>query len=103
MQERFRVTVSDHLGRPADPGRLAAWLTRVAPRRIRGTVNVAIVSDRRVRALNYRYRGKDSTTDVLSFPAFARLKHPRALPRQTRPSSLEPRDPNAVLGDIVIA
>ena len=50
------------------PG-LARWLTAVAPARARGTVTVAIVSDARVRLLNRRYRGKNATTDVLSFPA----------------------------------
>ena len=50
------------------PG-LAAWLGSVAPGRARGTITVAVVPDRRVRALNRRYRRKDSATDVLSFPA----------------------------------
>ena len=50
------------------PG-LAAWLRRVAPARARGFVCVALVSDRRVRALNRAYRHKDYATDVLSFPA----------------------------------
>jgi len=48
---------------------LAAWLGSVAPTRARGTITVAVVPDRRVRALNRRYRRKDSPTDVLSFPA----------------------------------
>jgi probable rRNA maturation factor len=30
---------------------------------------VAIVSDRRMRALNRQFRGKDQATDVLSFPS----------------------------------
>ena len=50
------------------PG-LAAWLEQVAPGRARGGVTVAVVSDRRIRELNRQYRGKDSATDVLSFPA----------------------------------
>ena len=50
------------------PG-LAAWLEQVAPARARGGVTVAVVSDRRIRELNRQYRGKDSATDVLSFPA----------------------------------
>lgn len=33
-----------------------------------GTLSVAFVSDRRMRELNKFFRGKDSTTDVLSFP-----------------------------------
>jgi probable rRNA maturation factor len=31
-------------------------------------VTIAFVSDRKMRELNKRYRGKDKTTDVLSFP-----------------------------------
>ena len=50
------------------PG-LARWLASVAPSRARGTVTIAIVPDTRVRALNRRYRRKDKSTDVLSFPA----------------------------------
>jgi len=38
-----------------------------------GTVDVLITNDREMRVLNKRYRGKDSTTDVLSFPAAAGL------------------------------
>lgn len=50
------------------PG-LAAWLTAVAPARARGDVVIAIVDDRRIRALNRTFRGKHMATDVLSFPA----------------------------------
>jgi probable rRNA maturation factor len=69
------------------PG-LGAWLARVAPAGARGDVAIAIVSDARVRALNRKYRRKDSATDVLSFPA-----------GEPRTSNLEPRQ----IGDIVIA
>jgi probable rRNA maturation factor len=48
---------------------LGAWLSRTAPAAARGQVTVAIVSDRRMRALNRMFRGKDVVTDVLSFPA----------------------------------
>lgn len=47
---------------------LAGWLEKAAPRRARGEVTVALISDRRMRALNRVYRGKDYATDVLSFP-----------------------------------
>jgi probable rRNA maturation factor len=40
----------------------------VAPARARGTVTVALVSDREIQALNRRFRGLDKVTDVLSFP-----------------------------------
>jgi probable rRNA maturation factor len=48
---------------------LGAWLQRAAPASARGDVSIAVVSDRRMRALNRQFRGKDSATDVLSFPA----------------------------------
>jgi probable rRNA maturation factor len=41
---------------------------KVAPAGVAG-VTVAFVSDRRMRELNRRWRGKRGTTDVLSFPA----------------------------------
>jgi probable rRNA maturation factor len=48
-------------------------------------VNVALVTDARMRALNRRYRGLDGPTDVLAFPC----------------SGLQP--PAPLLGDIAIA
>jgi probable rRNA maturation factor len=36
-----------------------------------GSVALCLVSDRAMRALNRRYRGKDAPTDVLSFPSDA--------------------------------
>ena len=60
---------------------LGAWLARIAPRKARGALTVAIVSDGRIRTLNKRFRRVDKVTDVLSFPS----------------------DLPAYLGDIVIA
>jgi probable rRNA maturation factor len=51
---------------------LAPWLTKVAPATAKGDLSVAIVSDRRMRALNRQFRGKDAVTDVLSFPSETR-------------------------------
>lgn len=68
---------------------LASWLKKIAPARARGHVTVALVSDRRMRALNRQFRGRDYATDVLSFPADA-------------PTTLRAGDRN-FLGDIVIA
>jgi probable rRNA maturation factor len=82
---RLCVAIVDARGRPARVPGLAAWLAAVAPRRARGAVTIAIVSDARVRALNRTYRQKDYATDVLSFPAEQGV---------TRPP---------FLGDIVIA
>jgi probable rRNA maturation factor len=73
------------------PG-LGRWLASVAPARARGTMTIAIVPDGRVQQLNRRYRGTDSATDVLSFPASAdRLRRGR------------PPDERGYLGDVVIA
>jgi probable rRNA maturation factor len=74
---------------------LGAWLTRTAPATARGHVSVAIVSDRRMRALNRMFRGKDAATDVLSFPV-----QPEGEPPGGRHAAL--REPRS-LGDIVIA
>ena len=68
---------------------LARWLAAIAPGRARGDVTVAIVSDRRMRALNREFRGKDYATDVLSFPS-------------DRSTSLRASE-RGFLGDIVIA
>lgn len=68
---------------------LGPWLAKVAPAKARGDLSVAIVSDRRMRALNRQFRGKDSVTDVLSFPASQ--------------SALAAPSAAGFLGDIVIA
>lgn len=62
------------------PG-LGPWLAGIAPASARGDLCVALISDRRMRALNRQFRGKDYATDVLSFPS----------------------DERGFLGDIVIA
>ena len=84
---RLQVAVSDAHGRPLSPS-LGRWLAGIAPSSARGVVNIALVSDARVRALNRRYRGLDKTTDVLSFPTDSDVSRQAAPP---------------VLGDIVIA
>jgi len=89
---RLRVRISDERGRRARADGLGPWLARVAPARARGIVSVALVSDRRVRALNRSYRRQDYATDVLSFPASDTCT--------PAPYSLLPTH---FLGDIVIA
>ena len=90
-EQRLRVLVADAKGRPVAAPGLAAWLRRVAPARARGVVSVALVSDRKVRALNREYRRKDYATDVLSFP------------NPSEPSNPQSPIPHPFLGDIVIA
>ena len=115
---RLDVSVSDERGRAVAAPGLAAWLRRVAPAHARGVVSVALVSDRRVRALNRSYRRKDYATDVLSFPAHDETKRGRTpfstdtdRKRGTAPFRLanaesrptNPQSPIPFLGDIVIA
>jgi len=69
---------------------IARWLPRIAPASARGDLCVALVSDRRMRALNRQFRGKDRVTDVLSFPA-------------SDPSAPSAFFAAGFLGDIVIA
>jgi probable rRNA maturation factor len=85
------VTVSDGRGRPARAPGLAAWVVAAAPATARGEVGIALVGDRRMRALNRDFRGKDSITDVLSFPA------------GEGPATGAPGHDDPPLGDIVIA
>ena len=93
----LRITVSsDRPGRPA-PG-LGAWLRQVAPRGVRGEVAVAIVRDEIVRRLNRTYRGRNTPTDVLSFPSGAVPPARRRSDSRGKPLSI-----NTFLGDIVIA
>jgi probable rRNA maturation factor len=93
---RLRVSIVDDDGRPVGAAALAAWLERVAPARARGAVTVALVSDRRIRALNRRYRGVDASTDVLSFPSAQAPAPPVDAARGFSPA-------HGFLGDIVIA
>jgi probable rRNA maturation factor len=70
---------------------------------VRGEVAIALVSDRRMRALNHQYRGKDAATDVLSFAA--QTKQPAVDSGSRRTRVRTPRLPasGGHLGDIVIA
>jgi probable rRNA maturation factor len=90
----LHVRISDERGRPLRVDGLGPWLARIAPARARGVVSVALVSDRRVRALNRSYRRNNYATDVLSFPSGP------AAPGMSDPCSLIP---DHFLGDIVIA
>ena len=66
---RLTVVVTSPDGSTISPRGLASWLQQAAPRRARGEVTVALISDARMRALNRVFRGQDNATDVLSFPA----------------------------------
>jgi probable rRNA maturation factor len=89
-RSRLTVAVTDEQGRARARG-LGDWLRTVSPAAARGTVNIALVSDRRVRTLNRTYRGIDRPTDVLSFATADETE------RGAKPGAAE------FLGDIVIA
>jgi probable rRNA maturation factor len=99
------VTVSDGRGRPVRDGGLARWLSGVCPRRVRGDVAVALVTDAHIHKLNSQYRHKNAPTDVLSFPSdgvadrFPASGTPDPGSRTPDPGSRHPK----FLGDIVIA
>jgi probable rRNA maturation factor len=94
---RLRATVTDGRGRVVRDGGLSRWLASVAPRRLRGEVAIALVSNAQMRGLNRTYRRKDRPTDVLSFPVAGR--EPRTARRGQRAGTRDPR----FIGDIVIA
>jgi probable rRNA maturation factor len=88
-RRRLDVSVADGTGRQLRVPGLASWLMRAAPRSAHGSVTLALVGDRRVRALNRQYRGVDQVTDVLSFTAGSPAERLRGL--------------GPFLGDVVIA
>jgi probable rRNA maturation factor len=65
----FRKRVAGLSG--TELSRFVAQAKRVL--RLKGDVHVLVTSSREVRRLNRRFRAKDETTDVLSFPATASL------------------------------
>ena len=68
--DRLEVAVTDGRGKSHPLSRsLERWLERHAPRTARGSIAIALISDRRMRTLNRTFRGVDKATDVLSFPA----------------------------------
>ena len=66
---RLRVSVATPDGVNIGSRGLGPWLQRIAPASAKGDLSIALVSDRRMRALNRQFRGKDKVTDVLSFPS----------------------------------
>jgi probable rRNA maturation factor len=99
----LQVLVANGNGRRVSAPGITRWLSRLAPRRARGVVSVALVSDARVRALNRQYRGQDHATDVLSFPAgdSAFLSSAFLHSAFLHPVLIPPSPP--FLGDIVVA
>ena len=66
---RLHVSIATPDTRTTATRGLGQWLQRAAPASAKGDVSIAVVSDRRMRALNRQFRGKDAVTDVLSFPS----------------------------------
>lgn len=62
--------VIDHMKQAAT---LCAQFEKLDPERI--SVSVTFVGSEEIRELNQEYRGKDSVTDVLSFPQFDDFEH----------------------------
>ena len=86
---RLRVSIATPDSVESATKGLGPWLARVAPAKAKGDLSIAIVSDRRMRALNRQFRGKDSVTDVLSFPS--------------DPSTALRAGERGFMGDIVVA
>jgi probable rRNA maturation factor len=91
------VLVTDGRGRPVPSRGLPAFLAAAAPRRARGQLGLALVSDRTMRQLNREFLGKNAPTDVLSFPEAGKRKH-----IDVRPSTFDV-SPVLRLGDVAIA
>jgi len=81
---------------PLPESRIVTTATRLlaAAGRPAATLSLSFVGDAAMRRLNREHRGKDRTTDVLSFP----LYEPFAVPK--RPTAA---NPELHLGDVVIS
>lgn len=105
----LRVVLVDEVGRPVRVRGLAGWLCGVAPARARGAVTIALVDDVAMRRLNREFAGKDTATDVLSFPAWPaearRAKAARSVGHDSHLPGASAGTPaqRHSLGDIVIA
>ncbi len=94
-----------------------AWLRRTAEailsaaRADGAELSLVLVSDRRMRALNKRYRNKDRTTDVLAFPltpshpSGAPIALPTAMGREGEGvgGGAHHSSPTMLLGDVAIS
>jgi len=98
-RQALRVLVTDGDGRRVPSGGLGAWLARHAPAAARGTVSIALVSDAAMRQLNRKFRGKNSVTDVISFPA-ERLKAQGPWPKTVRRRSNRSHDKEKAAGNL---
>jgi probable rRNA maturation factor len=113
LQNRQRVVAIDQtwLRRTADAVLAAA-------RADDAELSLVLVSDRRMRALNKRYRNKDRTTDVLAFPLqispltltlspgplhLRSNRQPRRAAKKVSSPPLQPQKPPVLLGDVVIS
>ena len=108
------MIVTDGRGRRVRDFGLARWLERAAPPAARGMLSIALVGETEMRRLNRTFRGKDTTTDVLSFPGGGRGaggRRPRRVPlraglRRRVAGVLDgapgPPPPAAGLGDLAI-
>src|SRR5262245_62159232 len=98
------VLVNRQRRRRVQPARLRRLLARAArSMRVSGELALVLGGDRRLRALNARYRGKDRPTDVLSFPGPCGEGPAR---RERPPLAAHPADCTRCrggLGDIVIS
>lgn len=67
LEKKITGVTEPALARFVRRAREAAGLT--------GQVHVLVLTNRRMRALNWQFRGKHKTTDVLSFPAIREVAH----------------------------
>ncbi len=89
----FRNATRKHRLRERELVRVANALLAAAGRP-QGSLSLSFVGDAAMRRLNREHRGKDRTTDVLSFPLYEPFRVP------AKPG---PADPELMLGDIVIS
>ncbi len=54
---------------PFAPAKIKKWLNQLSQKekKIKGAVEISVIGESLMKKINYKYRGKDKATDVLSF------------------------------------
>ncbi len=84
---------------PIDKRQIHDWVSKILQilDENTGEVGVTFVNNRVIQELNRQYRGKDTPTDVLSFPM---LENPKEHEKTFR---IEEETPTRLLGDVIIS
>ncbi|OGW11170.1 MAG: rRNA maturation RNase YbeY [Nitrospinae bacterium RIFCSPLOWO2_12_39_16] len=90
----MQVMIQNHSRTKIDRQRVKRWVSLILKKLgyLKSEISILFIDDMEMRILNKRYRGKDKTTDVLSFPQISDFK-----------SAIRNPQFAILLGDVVIS